>query len=301
MAYKVRKESAEFMILKFLDNRMTLSEKDKQHYYSLKKGNEGELIFDSLTEQLKCECLILNDLLLKVNNTMFQIDTLIIGSDRIYFYEVKNYEGDYYFEGERFYKKPRIEYSNPVTQLIRSESLVRQLLQKLNFNFPIEALVVFINPEFTLYQAPLDKPIIFPTQIKSYMKKLDEIPSKLNSKHKNLADKLISLHIEDHFPTQLPPYDYDHLKKGNTCATCSSFSISVRDQKCVCEDCGHEETVEDAVMRHVREYKLLFPNEKITTSRIYEWCSVFDSMKRIRRILVKNFKMVGNRRWVYFE
>ena len=84
MPYKSRTESTELLILRSLNTRITLSDKDKQHYFNLKKGYEGEVMFDSETEKLQCECLILNDLLLKLNNTTFQIDTLII-SETIYF------------------------------------------------------------------------------------------------------------------------------------------------------------------------------------------------------------------------
>ena len=65
MPYKSRTESTELLILGSLNIRMNLSDKDRQHYFNLKKGYEGEVIFDSLTEKLQCECLILNDLLLK--------------------------------------------------------------------------------------------------------------------------------------------------------------------------------------------------------------------------------------------
>ncbi len=197
MAYKRRTKSTELIILGFLNTRMTLPEKDMQHYFSLKKGYEGEVLFDSLTEKLQFECYILNDLLFKVNNTMFQIDSLII-SETIYVYEVKNFEGNYFYDAvkDRLYKRPKKEYNNPLHQLNRGESLFRQLLQNIGYNFPIEAQVVFINPEFTLYQAPLDRPFIFPTQVNSYLKKFDSTPSRLSGKHKLLADKLISLHIE---------------------------------------------------------------------------------------------------------
>jgi len=301
MSYKPRTESTELIILRFLNTRMTLSEKDKHHYFSLKKGYEGEIMFDSLTEKLSCECLILNDLLLKVNNTTFQIDSLIIVSETIYFYEVKNYEGDYFYESERLYKKPKTEYTNPLHQLNRSESLLRQLLQKLGYKFPIEAQVVFINPEFTLYQAPLNKPIIFPTQVNSYLKKLDTAPSRLNGKHKMLADKLISLHIGESPYTTFPAYDYEQLRNGITCAACNSFSISVSGKKCVCGDCGHEELVTSAVLRSVKEYQLLFPGRKITTNDIFDWCRVVESRKRISRILEKNFSIVGVGQWAYYE
>lgn len=301
MPYKSRNESAELLILKSLNTRMNLSSKDKQHYFNLKKGYEGEVIFDSLTEKLQCECLILNDLLLKTNNTMFQIDSLIIISKTIYFFEVKNYEGDYYYESDRIYKKPNSEINNPLQQLSRSESLLRQLLHNLGFNPPIDASVVFIHPEFTLYQTPLNKPFIFPTQVNRYFNKLNTIPSKLNGEHKMLADKLISLHIEDSPFMQLPAYDDDQLRKGITCLECNSFSISVEGQNCVCKECGHKEIVSTAVMRSVKEFKLLFPNRKITTNVIHDWCKVVKSKKRIRIILGKNFTIIGVHRGSFYQ
>jgi transcription elongation factor Elf1 len=303
MAYKTRIESKELKILKLLHKRMILSENEKQHFFTLKKGYEGEIMFDALTEKLQCECYILNDLLFRVNNTTFQIDTLIIISSSICFYEVKNFEGDYFIDPDtnRLYKKPKKEYNNPLLQLSRSDSLLRQLLQNIGYNYPIEPKVVYINPDFTLYQAPLDDPIIFPTQINSYMKKFDAIPSKLNGKDKMLADKLISLHIEDNPYTILPKYEYKQLHKGLTCAVCNSFLISVHGKICICGDCGHEELVSAAVLRNVGELKLLFPEMKITSNLVTEWCKVIELKREIKRILVKNFKQIGVRQWTYYE
>ncbi|MED1202767.1 nuclease-related domain-containing protein [Heyndrickxia acidicola] len=301
MIYKTRNESTELVILESLNTRMNLSVKDKQHYSNLKKGYEGEVLFDSLTENLECECFILNDLLLKLNNTLFQIDSLIITSETIYLFEVKNFEGDFYFESDRFYKKPQTEMSNPLLQLSKGESLLRQLLQNLGINIPINASVVFINPAFTLYQAPLNKPFILPTQLNSYFKKLNTLPSKLYKKHEILAEKLLSLHINDSPFKTLPLYNYDDLQKGITCDKCSSFSISIEGRNCVCNDCGHQELVTAAVIRSVEEFKLLFPNEKITTNIVHEWCKAVTSKKRIRMILGKNLEISGIHQWAFYE
>ncbi|WP_428910232.1 nuclease-related domain-containing protein [Niallia sp. Krafla_26] len=280
---------------------MELSPKDKQHYFNLKKGYEGELMFDSLTEKLQCECLILNDLLLKLNSTLFQIDTIIIIPEMIYLFEVKNFEGDYLFENERLYKKPKSEITNPLTQLSRGESLFRQLLQSLGHNIHVEASLVFINPEFTLYQAPQNKPIILPTQVNRCLRKINSNSSTLKDRHRILADKLISLYIPDSPFKQIPNYNFDHLHKGIGCGKCNSLSNIVINTKCVCQACGYEEIVEYAVMRLVKEAQLLFPNQAITTNTIHSWCKIIDSKKRIRLILDKNFKSVGNHRWTYYE
>ncbi|NHM32281.1 nuclease-related domain-containing protein [Neobacillus terrae] len=301
MLYKPRTKPEELEVLEILHTRMNLSDKDRQHSSNLKKGFEGEIIFDSLIENLKCECLILNDLLLHFNNTTFQLDSLIISSETIFLYEVKNYEGDYFYESDRLYKKPKFEIINPLNQLRRSESQLRQLLHHLGFQVPIDASVVFINSEFTLYQAPLNIPFIFHSQLNQHLRKLNNITSKLNNKHKILADKLVSLHNENFPYRQLPPYDYEQLHKGITCVNCNSFSLIIKGKKVFCTECGHVEMVATAVIRSVKEFKYLFSDRKINTNEIHEWCKIVNSKKRIKRILDKEFKMSGVNRWAFYQ
>jgi len=299
--YKPRTESEELFVLGSLNTRLDLPEKDKQYYQNLQKGYEGELIFDTWTEKLQCECYVLNDLLLKIGTNTFQIDSLLIAADTIYFYEVKNYEGDYYFEGDRFYKRPRLEIVNPLHQLARSEALLRQMLNSLGCNLSIDASVVFINPEFALFQAPLNKPLILPNQLNRYFQKLNRIPSRLTGKHLLLAEKLAALHLKKSPFLQLLSYDFDQLMKGICCAGCHSFLDSVGKVGCVCKECGNIEPVSSAVSRSVAEFRVLFPNRKVTTNVIHEWCGAVLSKQRIRRILEQNFKITGVRRWSFYE
>ncbi|MDY0405261.1 nuclease-related domain-containing protein [Virgibacillus sp. 179-BFC.A HS] len=89
MAYKTRTKSKELIILESLNSRGNLTKKDKQRYFNMKKGFAGEIQFDAYTEKLQNECSIINDLLLEVNGTTFQIDSLVIIQGKIYMYEVK--------------------------------------------------------------------------------------------------------------------------------------------------------------------------------------------------------------------
>jgi hypothetical protein len=122
---------------------------------------------------------------LRLINTKFQIDTAIIFQETINLFEVKNYEGDYFYNTDKFYTISEKEIQDPLDQLKRCEFLLRQLLQNLGFN--IKGWIIFINPEFTLYQSPQNTPIIFPTQLNRFMKKLNSKSSKLNKEHKKLA------------------------------------------------------------------------------------------------------------------
>lgn len=303
LLFKSRLEPPELAILESLNNRMQLSKAHQQIFSSLRKGYKGEQLFDEWMEMLNCDCLVLNDLLLKTNNQTFQIDTLLILNDHIYIFEIKNYVGDYYFETNRFFQKnkPETEISNPLIQLSRTESLLRQLLHKFNNSTPIHSFVIFINPEFTLYQAPLDIPFIFPTQLKRFIEKLNYVQSSLQVKHHNLAEKLVSLNNIEYPYQKFTSYNYQNLRKGMTCAGCHSFSISIQQNKTICTDCEFVEKLEVTVLRSIEEFKRLFPNEKITTNNMHEWCKIIDSKKTIQRILSKNYSKVGVRQWLYYK
>jgi hypothetical protein len=59
--------------------------------------------------------------------------------------------------------------------------------------------------------------------------------------------------------------------------------------------------MESAVLRSVRELKLLFEDKQLTTNIVHEWCHVVRSRKMIRRILKKNFKAIGRAKHCYYE
>lgn len=301
MLVKSRTESEELLILKSLDARMILKDKDKQYFLSLQKGYDGELVFDSYTSSLTCDCYILNDLLLNLNNTTFQIDSLLIFPQCMHIYEVKNFEGDYFYESDRFHLNNKTEISNPLHQISRSESLLRQLLQSLGISLPVESTVAFVHPEFHLYQAPVKVPFIYPTQVPRHIRKLNTIPGTLSKKHQHIADKLISLHQTESSFSNVPAYTFEELRKGIRCLQCGGFGVAAVGRYCVCNECGFGEPAIAAIKRSVDEFKLLFPDHPITTNAIYNWCKIIHSKERIRYTLQKNFKMTGVRQWSVYK
>ena len=162
MIIKPRLEPLELLILRSLNNRMELLNKEKNYYINVEKGFAGEKKFDEWMEEfLNEEWLVLNDLLLERKNSVFQIDSLLITAEKIYLFEIKNYEGDYYIEADRWYTLAGKEILNPISQLDRCESLFRSLLHHLGNSYVIESYVVFINNHFSLYEAPPKPPVCF--------------------------------------------------------------------------------------------------------------------------------------------
>ncbi|WHX99038.1 nuclease-related domain-containing protein [Neobacillus sp. DY30] len=302
MAYKERTESDELKNFRSLDNRMILPSKEKQIYSNIEKGYEGEVKFDKYTEGLNSsKFLVLNDLQLETNSTSFQIDSFIISQGTHFPCELKNFEGDFYYKSDQFFAMNNTEIQNPLDQIKRSGTLMRQVLQKIKYSTSLKSNVFFVNPTFTLYQAPLEKQIIYPTQLAKFFEELNARTSTLTDDHFKLAEYLVKEHKPGSPYSRLPPYTYENLKKGITCRSCYSFSVKAGETKIVCNVCGCMENVEDGILRSIRELQLLFPNIKITTNLIFEWCKVIGSRKQIRRILKIHFNAFRRGKYTYYE
>ncbi|MGD6778558.1 nuclease-related domain-containing protein [Sutcliffiella horikoshii] len=303
MLIKSRTVPRELKIYQLLNSRKKLLENERKHLYTLQKGYEGEVLFDSMTSSIQTDCLILNDLLLPQNKNTFQIDSLIIIPEKIYLIEVKNFEGDYFYEHDRLYTRipPESEVTNPLIQLNRSESLFRQLLQKLGYNVPIQSIVVFVNPEFTLYQAPINKTFLYPGQINRFLQSFHSTSSRLENNHKTLADQLKSLHIPD-APFYLPPsYQFDELRKGIPCFFCGAFGATTKGAYSYCVVCDKKERMDTRILRSVDQFTILFPGLTITTKRIHDWSNGEFGKRVIRRVLQKHLSVKGIRKWSYYE
>ncbi|MCR2822396.1 nuclease-related domain-containing protein [Lederbergia panacisoli] len=293
-------EGSELKGYRILNSRKSLSLEKTDKLNRLEKGFAGELLFYENIVGLSKEWLLLNDLQLESNNNKFQIDSLLICKKSLMLFEVKNYEGDYYIEGDKWYYMNGDAIQNPVNQLERTESLVRRLLQDHKYNnIPIQSYVVFVNSNFHLYNAPRNLPIIFPTQLNRFFKELNNISSKTNNYQMRLAKKLHSLH--KNITPELPKYSYGELRKGVICGNCCSFNLESKKNTLFCKDCGTIEDISLAILRSVDEYTLFFPEQKITISYILDWCNGIRGRDTIRKILLKKYTLKWNGKASYYE
>lgn len=287
------KQSKELQILNYLYSRVNLSSIYKRKLDNLYKGYVGDKTFYHLLQNKQSNnYLMLYDLLLESNNVDFQIDCLLISANSLYLFEIKNFEGDFLIQDEKWYiVSTKKEIRSPLLQLNRSEFLLRHLIKEIGLNFKIKPYVVFVNKEFTLYQLPLDLPITLPTQLPRLIKKLNNKTSTITNHHTKLSNQLIAKHKEDIAYQRLPDYNFKQMKMGIPCITCRKFLSQYNNRKLICKKCGKRESIESAVLRNVVEFTILFPGEKVTLSLIHEWCAFITSKKVIRRILMKYLEL----------
>ncbi len=282
-------------VLSYLEPRMNLSNSERNKRQNLYKGFDGEqAVYNRLIQQLPPSYHILTDLLLSHNTSEFQIDLLLIGENTIFPLEVKNYEGDFIIQNDNWYAVPsQNEIRNPLHQLKRMEILLRKLLKKGNFNFSIKPYILFIHPEFQLYQALPDFPFVFPTQINRFIRSFTSSPFQSNSHHNRLVTFFENQRLSRSAHERLPKYAYEKLKKGVVCQECSHFLEVLNKKYLVCHNCQSTEPLEIAIKRNIVEFITLFPNEKITTNVIHDWCNGIHSKRVIRRLLKLFLQPVG--------
>lgn len=220
-------------ILRCLYPRMDISFLDFQQFQRLEKGFEGERKFIEMIQQLNKDWILLYDLLLEYNQSLFQLDIILITGDHLFVFDVKNLDGEYYIEDDNWYTISNMELKNPIHQLNRSVTLLRRFLHDSGIKFSVTPYIVFINPEFTLYQEPRDLPIILPTKLPDFLRKLQMIRSSPSVHQKKIAEKLVSSHIEDSPYFRPPDYSYEQLKKGIVCKNCqvNQYDLGRTDSK----------------------------------------------------------------------
>jgi hypothetical protein len=158
----------------------------------------------------------------------------------------------------------------------------------------LESNLVFVNSDFFLYNAPMNLPIIYHPQINRYINHLNLKPASLKESDFKLAEKLLSLHVDKSPFTRKPLYHFECVDKGIDCVRCNSINTEVRVLgRLICLECGFEEDVISAVLRSEEVFRFLYPDRKITTEAIYEWCKVIGSRKTIRRILLEKSSTNG--------
>jgi len=289
--------------LEALDKRMVLPDEEKEHLLNIQKGFNGEVPFDVLAKKLlKIDALVLNDLMFTVKGSSFQVDKVIITGDTFHLIEVKNYEGNYQFDGRKFLTLSGKEITNPLTKFNETTRKMRELLNKWNVNLAFEPVLVFVNPAFTLYNAPPTIPIVYPTQIEAFFSRLNQRSSSLTNKTHSCAERLLQEHQDEAaFQRKLPEYNFESLTKGLWCVECDFPDLKITQRSCTCQSCGHKASVNETLLWHIEEFRLLFPDWKVTRNIVFEWCGGQISMWLIQKILNENYKRYGHARASHYQ
>lgn len=294
--------SSDFLLFEALLSRWSLSTRERDYYQRLQKGVIGERSLINFLQALDSPNIIpLFDLRFQINEQEIKIDCLLLTSDSLFLLEVKNYKGDYYYENHKFYQvSTRKEIYNPITQLERTEFLFKKLLQDLRVSFPLRSFLVFINPSFYLYQSPILPQFLYYGQIEGFFQSITKKAPPLTKQTLQLKEELMSRKIERSKYGIVPDYRKEELKRGLFCPLCH-YNLDRKGQLYLyCRQCKERFHVYDTLLHAIAQFQLLFPEEKITTGKITDWCGQAFSRVFISRFLKRHLKMQPNGSYTYY-
>lgn len=295
-------QTNELQCYTYLQGRRTFSKKECQMNHKLQKGYIGEKKFAQLIRNhVTSDYIALYDLLLEGGGTIYQIDSLLIFPNQINLIEVKYFKGEFIYNDDSFYDcLGKVEFRNPIDQLNRTSIYFRNLLRKLQINLPLHAHLVFNHNQFTLFQLKQQTPILLQSQLPTFTNLLSHQPGRLQQFHFNLADKLKQMHIPQSPYENLPDYEYSTLQKGILCYQCRS-KMKIHLRKLHCMKCTYKESLDSGILRNIIEFHTLFPNRKIKTGIIEEWCGYMVSRRTIIRVLQTFMKSIPNFSGSYYS
>lgn len=203
-------------------------------------GFQGEQSLDYFLQFIPDKYMVLHDLRLKgIQQTFFQLDTLLISRSFIVIIEVKHYSGHIYFdEGTKQILRKVNEVTeglpNPLSQVHRHKFQLNQFLLERNYPLvPIITLAVFSNPSAIIETKGL------PNSQKSAIIRSEFLPEKLESLQANFSHmrfsenqlhSLVSSLKKSHASDQvnlLKEYQLSitDLKMGVECHNCNQIKM----------------------------------------------------------------------------
>ncbi|WP_186084494.1 nuclease-related domain-containing protein [Phocicoccus schoeneichii] len=287
-----------------MKRRMNFSDFHQEMLYKNKVGFLGEKKFhERLKRELNSDVIQLYDVKLRAGESECQIDCLLIFQYECVILELKNYGGNFVMRNNDWFLISGKQIDNPVNQLQRQRVRLEKFFEENKINLKINQKLVFINPKFVLYEAKRDFNVIMPGQIDWLIEELNRIPCRVYEHQQKIVDTIQTKSLKkSRYETDLD-YEYDRLFKGITCVTCESFvefDFDVSRKKVQCPKCGESELVDAAVLRNIKDYIILFPEEQLTVGRMLDWMGFILSKQQIRRILNKYGAKQGSGRKTYY-
>src|SRR5699024_10874483 len=121
------------------------------------------------------------------------------------------------------------------------------------------------NPDFTLYGATPQLPLIFPPQIHRFLTRINENTNPISEKERLIAQRLLQQIKENTVHEDRPVFKLEDLRKGVYCENCRSQLQGEGRTYITCSNCKKRITMEEALLVAITQFHLLFPNKKIRT------------------------------------
>lgn len=269
-------------------------------------GFKGEQSIDYyLTTISENDFHIFYDLRLSNNQKdFFQLDVLVISRSFLLIIEVKNYQGELYFDRnypQLIRKKHGVEeaFKDPIQQVSRQKSLLKHWLNHNKFPpAPIETVIVIANPSTIVRASPNHLAILKDIIPSDYLPKTITAYQRTHTKEffpKKELRKLSKLLLSSHVPLYSNILEIYGIKStdllhGIHCPACTVLTMERRRGYWFCKTCKH--TSKDAHHTPIMDYALLI-SPSINNQELRAFLQLHSPTIANRLLKEMKLKMIG--------
>lgn len=258
-----RRMPVELLYYKALSSRCLLSSKEEYAMKRLRKGYEGECLYDQIFEGIGHENIyIIRDVYLRIDKSDTQYDSIIITENRLIVNEIKNYTGDYKYERGSWFKNNKQLSDDAFAQLRRAVGKLMRLRNDSGINIKVEGALIFPNDDFRL-TSEVDR-IWEETVVRSHLRNyLRQFQSEhIGNKAKRIVNIIRNYIVENNYFDEIA--DISKLRRGLYCGECGNFNLIKGRFQFVCEECGTIESYDTHLLRAMNDHKYLFYKQPMT-------------------------------------
>ena len=286
MFLTARKLPEELLHYYALKHRSVLASKQFDKLHRLERGVEGERVYDLILDEAGHGNLyIFRDLYLLIEGSVTQYDTLIVSESGIIVNEIKNFTGDYQVKGSIWTRNRGTPLSDdPSSQLRRGVGKLMKLRSDVRFNFKVDGKLIFPNESFRLFTS--DDQVWNQTVLRAdFRRYFTGFYNEYSGEGASSIADIIERHIVPN-PYFKKRVEFDSVRHGLYCGGCGSFKLEKQHFHLLCMACGSRESNETHLLRSMSDFKFLFGNLEMTSTRLMEFTggmvnyrTVYDTLK----------------------
>lgn len=284
-----RTKPKELLFYEALAARTSLTKSEEKDLNKMKKGYEGEILYDQIFESIGHDNVIIyRDVCLSIDNSITQYDSLIVSDKGIISNEIKNFSGTCKINNGNWILNNFPITKDAFSQLNRSVGKLMEMRNISQSDFTVSGKIVFPNDAFVFNsddQTNWNK-IILRSGLRDYFRQFNHPGVKSGNKAQYIS-RIISSCIVDN-PYFTLQADKIRLKYGLYCGQCGSFNLSNKRFHLSCNKCDSNECNETHMLRALSDYKFLFYNEIMTRNSFLEFIDNDIPVHTVSRFLNKH-------------
>lgn len=290
----MRKKPHQLQWLETMSQRTKLDTAQLSELQKLQRGFTGEQDMDRLIETIlgkNVDCL--EDLTLEYQNSVVQIDKLLVIGSTLYLIDMKFYRGHYIFKNNEWYLGEKVLTSNNFEQLSRALRIIQNILRDHQTKLNVKGVLAFMNPESSL---------MVKDSIKETVLNFADIPTWLVQLRQNIMEnsipnwkEIIQNYAINPYKTKrtFPQEKINLLQRGIRCKHCHQFLTKENKHTISCS-CGHIEAKETAFSRTICEYGVIFHDHNLKRIPLRIFFGQNLNQRYLDYILERHFHRITN-------